>query len=194
MTRTRLSCSADRPARFARSETTEGNDMNANISTARPLIAVWLLVGIGTVSGASTGRPYLPATGPTPLRFEVVYVKPPTPAPLVAAGSPVEKPDETDPGTVDPIPTNTLPDVHYSAGEPRPPTDLPGEATVDPAPPHAVNDRPMIITQQMLAEYFKPAAGSTNAPGVSVFLPVPVTFKPPTDAVAPRSRATYKTE
>lgn len=47
----------------------------------------------------------------------------------------------------------------------------------------------LIITPQMLVDYFKPVPGSTNATVV-----VPVTFTPPTSAAPARSRATYNSQ
>lgn len=174
---------------------TEGNDMNANNSTIRQWAAVWLLITGAPALGANTRSAYLPLTGPTPLRFEVASVKPAAPTLAATAPSQAEKSGDKNPGATGPSPTNTLADIHYSAGDPTPPTDVPGESeTPYPSPVHPLNDRPLIVTPQMLAEYFKPAANSTNVAGVSVFLPVSVSFKPPTDAAPARSRATYKTE
>ena len=91
--------------------------------------------------------------------------------------------------------TNAPSEIHYSAGPTNVPPVTPEESeTSYPSVIHSLTDRPLIVTPQMLAEYFKPAANGTNAAGVSVFLPVSVSFKPPTDTVPPRSRATYKTE
>ncbi|MBC8095395.1 MAG: hypothetical protein H7Y43_06260 [Akkermansiaceae bacterium] len=50
----------------------------------------------------------------------------------------------------------------------------------------------LIVSPQMLIDYFKPMAGSTNGSGVSVLMPV--NFTPATPAATPSSRAIYKTQ
>lgn len=168
--------------------------MNTNSALTRLLAAAWLLAAVAAASGAKARSAYLPTTGPTPLRFEVALVKPAAPALAAAEPSPAEKPEEITPAVAGPSPANPPADIHYSAGEAVPPTDAPAESeSAYPSPSHPLAEHPLIVTPQMLAEYFKPVGG-TNAPGVSVVLPVPVSFTPPTDQPQPRSRATYKTE
>ena len=73
-----------------------------------------------------------------------------------------------------------------------------GESLLPPVVPHpqpsaqprAANEL-LIISPQMLIEYFRPQAGATNAPVSAI---VPVQFMPATPAAAPESRAIYKTE
>lgn len=164
--------------------------MNANISTTGQWAAAWLMVGVLTAPGAHPGSAFLPLTGPTPLRFEVAFVKPMAPAPI-----PLEKAEEKNPVATETVFTNAPSEIHYSVGPTNDPPVTPEESeTSYPSVIHSLTDRPLIVTPQMLAEYFKPAANGTNAAGVSVFLPVSVSFKPPTDTVPVRSRATYKTE
>jgi hypothetical protein len=55
----------------------------------------------------------------------------------------------------------------------------------------AANDL-LVITPQMLVEYFKPMSGTTNGSGAAVI--VPVTFTPATPTAQPSSKAIYKTQ
>jgi len=164
--------------------------MNTKISTTRPLAA-----GLAATAAAAlvvnAGSAYLPVTGPPPLRFEVAFVRPAALALMAAMPNLPENSEDQNPATGTVL-TNTPEDLHYSSGQTNVPPATAGEPeTSGTYPIHPLADSPLIITPQMLAEYFKPASGPTNA---AVFLPVQVSFKPPTDPAPVRSRATYKTE
>lgn len=166
--------------------------MRTKISTIRQLAAAGLLAA---VAAAPAGSAYLPVTGPTPLRFEVAFVRPAVLALATAPASLPEKPEANPPAPTGAAPTNTTEEIRYSAGEPQAAPVAAGETEMsDASVIHPSADNLLVITPQMLAEYFKPAPGGTNAAGVSAFLPVSVSFTPPTDKPQARSRATYKTE
>ncbi len=173
--------------------------MSTTISTPRLLAATGLLVTLVTARVGNAGSAYLPITGPTPLRFEVAMVRPSKPGPAILPLKPVEKSGDTFPHPTAAAPTNAPEEIHYSAGEPpaeppEPPMAAVGTEPAMPAVVHPLTESPQFVTPQMLAEYFRPAAGSTNGPGVSILLPVSAIFRPPTEQPQARSRATYKTE
>lgn len=166
--------------------------------------------GIATAKNTAIG--YLAKVGPVPLRFQPrptkIAILPPlpedSPAPAANPSTPTPASD-----------SNPIPDPKPGAPtesapvEPPPPTaplsDLLEEKNTDsllprvetPAmipdeKPHSANDL-LVITPQMLIDYFKPAGGSTtNTTGVSVL--GPVNFMPPAPSTPPSSRAVYKTE
>ena len=166
--------------------------MRTTISTIRQLAAAGLLAA---AAAAPAGNAYLPITGPAPLRFEVAFVRPAVLALAPAPEQRGEKSDEPTPFTTRAAPTNTPEEIHYSAGETNASPAASAETEMNgPSVIHPSADNLLVITPQMLAEYFKPAPGATNAAGGSVFLPVAVGFTPPTEKPPVRSRATYKTE
>jgi hypothetical protein len=154
---------------------------------------------------ARGGGAYLPITGPTPLRFEVVMAR----TFALPPGKPAEHPAKTDDAkpVIEPIQalTNAVPGpltVSVSSAEPdmgaaptAPQTFSLGESLAPiPTAAYSPAGGTTLITPQIVAEYFKPAPGSTNAAGVSVFLPVPVGFTPPMENPPASSRATYKVQ
>ncbi len=172
------------------------------ISTTCRRAAAGLAAWLATVGVAGAGSAYLPLTGPTPLRFEVALVR--SPAPNLAA--PTTKPSETsaDNSSANAVPVAAVPapaippdEIRYSAGETNVPPPVAGQTetqTTEPSVLHELTATPQLVTPQMLAEYFRPVAAGTNGARASIFLPVQVSFTPPTDKPAPASRATYKTE
>jgi hypothetical protein len=69
------------------------------------------------------------------------------------------------------------------------------EAPTTPALPPILRpaDNLLVITPQMLTEFFKPFPNGTNG-GVSGYVPVQIGFTPPTEKNPPSSRATYKVQ
>jgi len=136
--------------------------------------------------------PYLKLTGPAPLRFSVALATPVTfalPESLadhhvatksIATNSIVTTSIDTNAVTVNAA-TNSL------ASET--PTDLgPNSQSGSPSTP-AASDM-LVVSPQMLTEFFKPVAEGTNAVGtVVVPVGVPIGFTPP--SAKPSSRATY---
>jgi len=162
----------------------------------RKLAAALLALGFATATAtARASDAYLPLIGPPPMRFEValaktfVYtrakavVEETKPLAIASTNAVVELPNVSVPEPV----TNAVSEILPS---------VPDNETVAPVftPPYSPAAEMLLITPQMLAEYFKPAPGATNAAGVSVFVPVQLGFTPPTEKTPPSSRATYKTQ
>jgi hypothetical protein len=167
--------------------------------------AAWItfMLATATAMAARGGGAYLPITGPTPLRFEVAMARTFALPPVKSAGH-LAKTDDAKPG-IEPAQalTNAVPKaLTVSSAEPdmgaapaTPQTFSLGES-MSPVPTAAYSpagDTPL-ITPQIMAEYFKPTPGSTNAAGVSVFPPIPVGFTPPMEKTPASSRATYKVQ
>ncbi len=173
------------------------------------------------VPGA-TASGYLPRTGPVPLRFESEATPPPPlvlppllmedapPAPVVESAAVTPPPENLGPAPL-PTPPSAGETNSIVATPETPPTDasaatldqlfggaksnpaaLP-EPTPSPATQATTASEMLVVTPQMLIEYFKPqAAGTPQAAGVSAF--VPVGFAPPTSGTAPASQATYRVQ
>ena len=166
---------------------------------------VWLVVFFAATTPltASTRDAYLPLTGPTQLRFEAIAPQTFTLSPVkIPEAKPAHGEPPTAVETTSP-PTNAAPEITVVAPPEMIANPLPAEPPLasigESLAPKPVAASPpagdmLVITPQMLAEFFKPVPGATNAAGVSVFVPVPLGFTPPTDRNPPSSRATYKTE
>jgi hypothetical protein len=173
--------------------------MSTRFSTTRRFATAWTtFVLASTTTMAARGGAYLPITGPTPLRFETATART-FASPLKSAGHDT-KANDTKP-VIEPIDqgTNASPQTSSAAGtdaaQAFPPMDPLGQS-VTPEPMAAYSppsDMPF-ITPQIVAEYFRPTATSTNAAGVSVFLPAPVGFMPPMEKPPASSRATYNVQ
>lgn len=175
--------------------------MNIRFLTARELAAAWttFILASATAMAARGSGAYLPITGPTPLRFESAMARTFALPPVKSAEHPDAKP------AIEPAPalTNAAPEsLTVSNAEPGTsiaptgPQTFPLGESISPVPTAAyspASDVPL-ITPQMLAEYFKPARGSTNAAGVSVFVPAQIGFTPPMEKSPASSRATYKVQ
>jgi hypothetical protein len=150
-----------------------------------PLRAILALGLAGLTAGGATGRGYLPAAGPVPLRFA---------APFAARSQAVLAPLRmVTPSPVDPMATNAS-----AATEGWPPgagsaTNRPvvfGSPSVSAAAPNPYDEGlvPPIDSGSWPGLYFS----ATNGPGMlSMPVAAPVTFMPPVPA--PQSRATYTT-
>ena len=145
-------------------------------------------------AAANAGSAYLPVTGPTPLRFEIAMTRV---FDFASVGKILVlplRPESVETNIVSPVVTVT--ESNTSPATITISTTSGGDEAPAPEPPVAPHpaDNLLVITPQMLAEYFKPFPGATNAGGVSVFLPVQVGFTPPTDKAPVASRATYKVQ
>ena len=172
--------------------------MNTRFSTSRKLAAAWIasMLASATAMAARGDGAYLPITSPTPLRFAVPMAR--------TFALPPVKSNDAKP-VIDPAqsPTNAVPEPLTGSGTepnlgaaPVFPQPFPLGESMSPVPAAGnsqAGDVPP-ITPQILAEYFKPVPGSTNAPGVSVFLPVQIGFIPPMEKPPASSRATYKVQ
>jgi hypothetical protein len=164
-------------------------------STGRAAAWVAFILASATALAAHGSGAYLPITGPTPLRFETAMARtfalPPAKPAEHLDPKPVSEPAQTL--------TNAAPEtLTVSNAEPGLGTaeTFPLGESMSPVPTAAnspAGDAPL-ITPQILAEYFKPARGSTNATGVSVFVPTQVGFTPPMEKTPASSRATYKVQ
>lgn len=174
------------------------SDMSARFSTTREFAGTLLALCLATAPAmaAHDQAAYLPLAGPAPLRFEAdmaqTFVFSPAksddPTPVVET---VEPPANAAPETALVSTTNT----NANAAQPTLVTPSIGESTAStPAAASPAAGDMLVVTPQMLAEFFKPMPGATNGAGVSVFAPVPLGFTPPVERTPPSSRATYRTE
>jgi hypothetical protein len=134
---------------------------------------------------------YLQQIGPTPLRFSLAtaslsFVLPPS---LTTAAAPTNSPSSsakvtskgTD-GLVGPhVPNSGSTNAFVTSATSAPSPD-------DSAPSASASDM-LVVSPQMLTEYFKPDPIGTNSAS-TVVVPVPVGFTPP--SVKPASQATYR--
>jgi hypothetical protein len=136
------------------------------------------------------GGAYLPLAGPPPLRFETAMRHgkifswiPPVPPPAAAV--------ETNlPPEISTIPVNKAvspPPANESNGvsAPLPPENL---STNSAPQTRSANDL-LVVTPEMLVDYFKPNNAATNSTNVRVL--APVNFTPPASASTPSSQAIY---
>jgi hypothetical protein len=155
-------------------------------------VAVLALCVSSVTALAARSAAYLPAIGPTPLRFEIVRarsfafpakkksdssekVQPTISIPTNASTS---APIEVEQSAVTPVAQQTNP-----IGEPVPPLDNDASAPTSEMP---------MVTPQMLTEYLRPTPGVTNGPSTSVV--VPFSFNPPSAKSPGESHATYKVQ
>lgn len=177
--------------------------MSARISATGRTAGVWLAALMAMATAVDAGSAYLPVIGPTPLRFEAAMTRAfdfssvgkaaVVPPPKTEAAPKWMEPAHGSTNTTTTVVSST--ESNGSILSVAVPTPLPEEpaAPAEFVAPHPA-DNLLVITPQMLAEYFKPFPGATNAAGVSVFLPVQVGFTPPTDKAPVASRATYKVQ
>jgi hypothetical protein len=134
---------------------------------------------------------YLKQTGPSPLRFSLINF---VPASFEPSDSLVERHVPTN---ITEIAATTITSAEtnvVAANLPlssAPTTNPSVQTSTDPqnssAPKPPASDL-LVVSPQMLTEFFKPVGSETNSPG-SVSAPVPVGFTPP--SAPPSSRATY---
>lgn len=139
--------------------------------------------------------PYLKQIGPSPLRFSLATAVPASLALPTALAEP-QKPTNAMEIAVSPAvsaQTNAVATAPISTPIPNPqPTVLSTEMPAKPAPSPSASEM-LVVSPQMLTEFFKPVAEGTNTASTVVVpvTPVPVGFTPP--LVKPPSRATYST-
>ena len=139
------------------------------------------------------GASYLPIVGPPPMRFDkakgavknVAWSQPTQtmPTPAIQTNSPSETPTIPDSNVVTP-PLVVEP---VSIPVALPPENLSTNSMVQTHPANNL----LVVTPEMLVDYFKPNNKATNATNVRVL--VPVNFTPPASASIPSSQATYRT-
>ena len=134
---------------------------------------------------------YLKEAGPVPLRFSLAAA---APLSFILPDSLVERQKPTN--TVQVASSSTTSENTNTVVSPLPsPSTTPGNpvvhTTTDPqngsVPTPSASDM-LVVSPQMLTEFFKPVTDGTNSPG-TVIVPVPVGFTPP--SAKPSSRATY---
>ena len=176
--------------------------------------ALMFLPALSTAS-AEDSRPYLPAVGPTQLRFERQMAFKPLllpPLSMENSTSSDNTPEKTDPtmlpsgfaSGLNGIPARfflptTLWLNHLSGHGDTDPTATADIYTAASNPPTQSTDQVqpapasdlLNVTPQMLVEYFKPGEHRGRDANPSVY--VPVDFKPATPTVTPPSSATYNT-
>lgn len=139
---------------------------------------------------------YLTQTGPSPLRFSIATVFPASfvlPAALVEPNKATNATETAVSPTISSS-TNTVAAVSTSVpiSNAQPTVSSP-ESPAKPAPAPSASEM-LVVSPQMLTEFFKPVAEGTNSASaviVPVTSPVPVGFTPP--SARPPSRATYNT-
>ncbi|MGO8766844.1 MAG: hypothetical protein ACLQSR_17135 [Limisphaerales bacterium] len=138
--------------------------------------------------------PYLALVGPPPLRFEspIQYennftgMPKPEPAPVIIA--------ETNATVVTATTSNTnsVSALSGTSQSPASTTSSPENLSTNAiAPASSANDL-LVVTPEMLVDYFKQNGGSTNSNNVRVA--APVDFTPPPPASNPSSQAIYQSQ
>jgi hypothetical protein len=134
---------------------------------------------------------YLPLVGPPPMRFEkatdgstkISWTPPALIPPAVVV--------EPTPQNVTPtIPVNNVVSPHSVVEPAKTPVPLPTEnlSTNSTVQAKSANEL-LLVTPEMLVDYFKPNHNATNAANVRVL--APVNFTPPASASMPSSQASY---
>lgn len=158
----------------------------------RPGIALAALLALICLS--ADGGAYLPLIGPARLRFEAASI----PARVFSWASPIaDKPAaaaETNlPQEMSGSPTKidgAITSVDATTNSPVPP--LPENLSANStAETHSANNL-LVVTPEMLVDYFKPGNDSTNQTNVRVA--APVGFMPPPSAASPSSQAIYRSQ
>jgi len=139
---------------------------------------------------------YLKQTGPSPLRFSMTTA---VPVSFVLPAALVEPRKSTSTNEIA-APATTSAQTNGFAAIPEATSATNSQSAISgPESPARPTSGPpasemLIVSPQMLTEYFKPVSEGTNSAGaviVPVTTPVPVGFTPP--LVKPSSRATYNT-
>lgn len=152
-----------------------------------------ILVALAAVTEPSTrGAAYLPLVGPPPIRFQKATdgskIFSWTPPAIIPPAVAVE--------TNLPSVTSTIPVNNVAAPQPviepaNTPVPPPSEnlATNSVVQTRSANDL-LVVTPEMLVDYFKPNHNATNAANVRVL--APVDFTPPASGSIPSSQAIYR--
>jgi hypothetical protein len=158
----------------------------------RKLAIIFALIALSAAQQTRGNSGYLKRSGPEPLRFSLATANIASFVALPA--SLVEKSAATNTIETASIQANTTntatftPPPSSSASSPNTLSVVPGSflPNVPPAVP-AASDM-LVVSPQMLTEYFKPGPNGTNS-ATTLILPVAVGFTPP--SAKPYSRATY---
>jgi hypothetical protein len=155
--------------------------------------ACMILVALAALTETPTrGAAYLPLVGPPPMRFEkatggskTISWAPPALIPPAVVVEP------TLPSVTTTIPVNNVVSPHPVIEPANTPVPLPPEnlSTNSAVQTRSANEL-LVVTPEMLVDYFKPNNNSTNAANVHVL--VPVNFTPPASALMPSSQANYR--
>ena len=155
---------------------------------------VVLMVMLSMICPQVSGEAYLPVVGPVPLRFETaavhvrtfswippVAVKPAAPAQTNPPPKFVAIPDKI---------ARAVPLLTAKTNETIPPLpeNLSTNSTVET---HSANDL-LVVTPEMLVDYFKPGTVATNQTPVRAL--APVGFMPPPSVASPSSEAIYRSQ
>jgi hypothetical protein len=137
---------------------------------------------------------YLPLIGPPPLRFEkatggsknISWIPPALTPPAVAVEIKLPSVTSTTPANnvVPPSPANGS----ANAPVPLPPENLSTNPAVQTRPANNL----LVVTPEMLVDFFRPNNDGTNAANVRVL--APVIFTPPASASIPSSQAIYTSQ
>jgi hypothetical protein len=137
---------------------------------------------------------YLALVGPPPLRFEAVvkYGKDFSWMPAILSSQVIVSKTNIPSVTATNLITNAvippLAEPQGQASVPPPPENL---STNSPPQTQPANDL-LVITPEMLVDYFKPNNTATNSNNVRVV--APVEFTPPATATMPSSQAIYQSQ
>ena len=154
--------------------------MGARLFPVRRLAAVAFMATLAAPCLPLVGGPYLPHLGPIPLRFSAKPAPPTVAAALIA-------PADTS-STANPIAGSS--DATHEAALATPTNAVATRFEVSTTD-YTFTAPAVGMTPQMMAEYFQPVPGRTNAPA-ALFVPVSVSFTPPVPKTEVSSRATYK--
>ncbi|HXT12487.1 MAG TPA: hypothetical protein VN873_13060 [Candidatus Angelobacter sp.] len=161
-------------------------------STNRSLMVAAMILALCAAPKTRGNIPYLKQSGPSPLRFSPTLAEMTSfdlPALLIERASPTNTTESTETKSVE---SKTNSPAISSAPVLPPPATVPVTATAEPqnnsASGPSASDL-LVVSPQMLTEFFKPDASGTNTATPVVTPAAPVGFTPP--SVAPSSRATY---
>ena len=152
-----------------------------------------ILVALAALTELPTrGAAYLRVVGPPPMRFEKATDGPKktswTPPTLIPPAVVV---GPTLPSVTPTIPVNNVVLPQPVIEPAKTPVPLPTEnlSTNSTVQTRSANEM-LMVTPEMLVDYFKPNNNATNAANVHVL--VPVNFTPPASASMPSSQAIYR--
>ncbi|HUC84828.1 MAG TPA: hypothetical protein VL970_06525 [Candidatus Acidoferrales bacterium] len=158
----------------------------------RPVIVLAGLLSL--ICRPVCGGTYLPLTGPPPLRFEVatIHAKAFSWVPSFSVKDAVSVgtnlPPEISAGLDKIAGTSPAIATKFNASVPSLPENLSTNSTAEMRP---ANDL-LVVTPEMLVDYFKPGSDATNQTNVRVL--APVGFMPPPSATSPSSQAIYQSQ
>lgn len=160
----------------------------------RKLTVAAVLLALSAAHETRGFTPYLKQTGPAPLRFSNATAVPVSfvlPTALVEPTKPTNATEIAVSAATSPQ-TNAAPVAPASAPIPNAQSPIASaEMPANPTPKPSASEL-LVVSPQMLTEFFRPAPEGTNAAStvvVPVTTPVPVGFTPP--SLKPPSRATY---